>query len=669
MKFNKFICIVLAICMLASVAVLAGCQQQLKDSYTVTYDLKDGSTRKLTVATGYAASDWTPTREGYEFAGWYADSDCANAYDFAKGVFADVTLYASWVEQAKACVVTVEPNYLGARRYRNIVLRDGDVLTAEQMPVIDKIGMEVEGWYTDEACTQRYNFNEKVNSDFTLYANYKFDGATKRYTEDVLADKDYPDYGVKQGDVLFKKGDIIFEDLELEVYCKQSNFDLCVRVSEEVNKLVEEFNNRPGNVYTDEEGNEHFHLKVKPLHTASISEQNRFQLRIQQIPETNNNYKNYILINHLLDVANIDVSYYDRDDWYAIGDSYLYGGLGSIPLGGKVPFLIYNKQLMEQYGGGKLPSNFSELKEVLVNFKQANATKTPLLLNNSWPFREGLSMAAFVQNGAPYYRYDVATKSYVTDWNTEQGKAAALTAADNLYELLGAAGAAGGSFYLQNGAIDRGTKNDWRVIKDVRDGKSLVGVISWYEDYLYQYKDNKQSGTLYETIKLINSDTLGVLPISNMFTDNDDEWSSKIPLNTIGFQIYQGSTSTKTDAEYAACAIFADYVVRHADRFAQYGVIPLNKELADKSIFSQEAIANDETGVIKLLNAVIPDPNDLYTLDGYILGKPLVTEIAGTGSALGYLDNIFALPAKDGIEDIVRIIGDKLRGTFANGGY
>ncbi len=37
-----------------------------------------------------------PTRDGYEFAGWYADETLAEEFDFAKAITADVTVYAKW---------------------------------------------------------------------------------------------------------------------------------------------------------------------------------------------------------------------------------------------------------------------------------------------------------------------------------------------------------------------------------------------------------------------------------------------------------------------------------------------------------------------------------------------------------------------------------------------
>ncbi|MDE7454374.1 MAG: InlB B-repeat-containing protein [Clostridia bacterium] len=649
MNKTKIVAIVLTVCMcLSCVWLLVACQEPtLKDNYVVTYKINDGSQddRALTVETGYAASDWTPVRSGYEFLGWYTDADCNKAYDFTMGVYSDTTLYAKWTLATEVCKVSIDPNYMGARKYKDIIVNKGDKLSSDQMPQIDKLGMIMDGWFTDADCTKAYNFDDQVTSNITLYAKYSFDPAIERYTEDD------PEKNVKAGD-------IVFEDVLVEIYYKQSNFDLFRGVGREIETLVEEFNNRPGNNYIGEDGKEHYQIKVS-LTKTTITDQSRFQLRVQQIPETNNNNKNYLMVNEALDLANIDTSYYAKEDWYAMNDSYLYGGLGSIPLGCKVPFLVYNAAEMAKYNNGKLPTNYTELSAILAAANTANASKSnykSITLNRSWPYRECTSTVAFIQNGIPYYQYDSVNNLCYTDWATDAGRAKGLTAATNLYNLFGANGTAGGGFYATNDE-----KNDSRIITSVLNGQSLMGVISWYDDY------NVSQNTVMDTvIKNVANGKLGVLPLSNMFTDNDDEWSSKIPVNTIGFQIYNHN-SQKNDAYYAACAIFSDYVVRCADRFAKYGVVPLNKELADKSIF--KVPESEQSDVIKLLNMIIPDPDDLYTMDGYILGKPLVTEIAGTGSVQGYLDNIYNLASVDDVRKYADIIANKLTATFVQGGY
>ena len=214
MKSNKIVAIVLAIALAAScMLLLAACAKTpQKDSYTVTSNHHDGtgSKRLLDVGAGYAALNWQPVRAGFVLAGWCTDKDCTDSYDFEMGVYADTELYAKWIVQAEARTVAIDANYGGARRYRPVIVRDGDKLSPEQMPVIDKIGMVLEGWYTDSACQNKYDFNAAVSKDITLYANFTFNDKIARYTAAEAAQID----GVKEGDIKF-------EDITLGIYCKK----------------------------------------------------------------------------------------------------------------------------------------------------------------------------------------------------------------------------------------------------------------------------------------------------------------------------------------------------------------------------------------------------------------------------------------------------------------
>lgn len=665
MKSKKITAIVLAMALAAAcMLLLVACAKPApKDSYTVTYNLNDGTgdKRTLTVAAGYAASDWQPVRAGFVLADWCTDKDCTKPYDFEMGVYADIELYANWIAQAEARTIAIDANYGGARHYRSVIVRDGDKLSQEQMPAINKIGMVLEGWYTDAACQTKYDFNAAVTKDMTLYANYAFNDKIARYTAAEAAQID----GVKEGDIKF-------EDITLGIYCKKSGvYGLFKGVLTEMDQIIAEFNAEYGKTYIGDDGKEHFRIRIEESDTAiadnvqqyiwnaTIQDQSKFQLRVQQIPETNNNLKNYLNINDLLDLANADTSYYDRDNWYAMSDSYVNGGLLSVPLGAKVPFIVYNKAQMDAVLGanGTLPTKYSEFVDVFTKAWEtygSTAGYRTLIQNRSWPFRECVSAAAFIQNGIPYYRYNTETNYYYTDWGTTEGYAKALTAATNINNLLGGGGHGALVNYDDN-------KNDLSyVVSPVLQGKAFAGIVSWYDDF------GGGTDVLSSVISGINNGTLGVLPLSGLYSDNDDEWSGKIPVNTVGIQVCT-LNSSRPDEYFAACALLSDYVVKRADRFAKHGVVPLNKELADSSIFG--VAEGSQSDVIKLLNAIVGDPNNLCTMDGYVLGKPLATEIAGTKPLLGYLDYILNATDAATIDRYVRITANKLTSTFVNGGF
>ena len=68
--------------------------------HTVTFNTGEGSAvDSQFVADGAKATKPAdPTRDGYVFAGWYADADLKSPYDFSASVTKDLTLYAKWVK-------------------------------------------------------------------------------------------------------------------------------------------------------------------------------------------------------------------------------------------------------------------------------------------------------------------------------------------------------------------------------------------------------------------------------------------------------------------------------------------------------------------------------------------------------------------------------------------
>ena len=67
--------------------------------YTVTLDYNyiGGIKTATVVSSGEILSrPKTPTRNGYDFSGWYLDKDCTEEYDFQDSVVQNFTLYAKW---------------------------------------------------------------------------------------------------------------------------------------------------------------------------------------------------------------------------------------------------------------------------------------------------------------------------------------------------------------------------------------------------------------------------------------------------------------------------------------------------------------------------------------------------------------------------------------------
>lgn len=82
---------------------------EISDQCHVTFESNGGSAvEPLTVPWGEAiAAPQEPTREGYDFGGWFANYDLTRPWDFTAAVTHDMTLYAAW--QPVAVVASPSP--------------------------------------------------------------------------------------------------------------------------------------------------------------------------------------------------------------------------------------------------------------------------------------------------------------------------------------------------------------------------------------------------------------------------------------------------------------------------------------------------------------------------------------------------------------------------------
>lgn len=111
-----------------------------------------------------------PTREGYNFLGWFdGDTKVTFPYEVTK----DVTLVAKW-EQVKApeveeFTVTFNSNE-GSSVDKQTVKKDGK---AKKPADPTKTDYTFDGWYKEEALKTPFDFTTPITEDITLYAKWK----------------------------------------------------------------------------------------------------------------------------------------------------------------------------------------------------------------------------------------------------------------------------------------------------------------------------------------------------------------------------------------------------------------------------------------------------------------------------------------------------------------
>ena len=142
------------------------------DKYKVSFvlegeDIKD---QKVEFDTNATEPKVDP-KKGYEFDGWYTDSDFKNKFDFSSPIRGDLTLYARWDKKKYTVSFVLDQE--------NIPNQEVEFDSQAKEPTIeDKEDFEFDGWYTDPGFTKKFDFSSPIKSKLTLYARWK----KKKYT-------------------------------------------------------------------------------------------------------------------------------------------------------------------------------------------------------------------------------------------------------------------------------------------------------------------------------------------------------------------------------------------------------------------------------------------------------------------------------------------------------
>ena len=109
------------------------------------------------------------SKTGFTLDGWYTEAEFINGWNFTNDlVIGNTTLFAKWLP-----IYTIHFNADGGSPVpvSPIILIHGQKIPE---PALSKTGFFLDGWYTDDAFTKRWNFvNDTVTANITLFAKYK----------------------------------------------------------------------------------------------------------------------------------------------------------------------------------------------------------------------------------------------------------------------------------------------------------------------------------------------------------------------------------------------------------------------------------------------------------------------------------------------------------------
>jgi len=141
-------------------------------TYTVTFETNGGSDidQQVIAEGGTIIQPSNPTKADNSFAGWYKETTLATLWNFTQDtVTADTTLYAKWNPvPGGSFAVTFNSN--GGTIIQDQVIATGGLVTR---PTVTKQGSFLDGWYTEENFTTKWNFAvDTVTQAITLYAKW-----------------------------------------------------------------------------------------------------------------------------------------------------------------------------------------------------------------------------------------------------------------------------------------------------------------------------------------------------------------------------------------------------------------------------------------------------------------------------------------------------------------
>lgn len=123
-----------------------------------------------------------PVYGGYKFVGWYSDANKTNEVAPTTVLTNGMQLFTKWVE--------VVPEPVDEPEVETQIVEKVTVTTetkVSELKAPEKEGYEVEGWYSDEACTQKLGDDSVLVNGMSAYAKYKAAEKNEQFPVSVIA--------------------------------------------------------------------------------------------------------------------------------------------------------------------------------------------------------------------------------------------------------------------------------------------------------------------------------------------------------------------------------------------------------------------------------------------------------------------------------------------------
>ena len=175
--------------------------ERIIPTYTVSYDLNgaDGTIAPASVKEGEKVTlPADPTRDGYNFLGWFTERHGGGKVTSDTVVNGDMTVYAQWERIIPTYTVSYDVNG-GDGSYSDATVSEGGKVTLPTDPTRD--GYKFLGWFTEREGGSKVTSDTVVNGNMTIHAHWERIIPTYTVSYDVNGDNgSYSPTTVKEGE-------------------------------------------------------------------------------------------------------------------------------------------------------------------------------------------------------------------------------------------------------------------------------------------------------------------------------------------------------------------------------------------------------------------------------------------------------------------------------------
>ena len=117
-----------------------------------------------------------PTKNGYNFKGWYSDQNYNKEFDFNASILTNITVYTKWAKVLKVNIDGIE-----------MKVEEGEKVVRPALPKKD--GYVFMGWYSDQEYTKLFDFDQIITQDTIIYPKWIKDDELDRDTDSLITEK------------------------------------------------------------------------------------------------------------------------------------------------------------------------------------------------------------------------------------------------------------------------------------------------------------------------------------------------------------------------------------------------------------------------------------------------------------------------------------------------